>query len=128
MTVFTQSPFLRPFQILLKFVTIMLLTRKFFKTHTHTHYISSFLIISFIENPYSVMNPSQSKGTKLKSTAERFLKEKGQPSQSSPSKRQRTTSLSVPPPSKRSRSTSSNVSHQAPKFQNSLQKSRYGLL
>ena len=55
---------------------IVLLTRNFFRTHTHTHYISSSLIISFIKNHYSVMNPSQSKGTKLKSTAARSLKEK----------------------------------------------------
>ena len=54
----------------------MLLIQNFFKIHSHTHYISSSLIISFIENPYSIMNPSQSKGTKLISTAERSLKKK----------------------------------------------------
>ena len=127
--VFTHSPFSPPFQILLKSVTIMLLTQNFFKTHTHTHYISSSLIISFIENSYSVMNPSQSKETKLKSTAELSLKEKGkgQPSQVFPSKRQRTISLSVPPPSKNPRIASSSVLPQVSRFRDNLQKSRYDL-
>ena len=77
MSVFFSKLSYTPFQNLIKFVTIMLLTQNFFKTHTHTHYRSSSFIITFIKNLKSVMNPSQSKGTKLKSTAAQSLKEKG---------------------------------------------------
>ena len=76
------------------------------------------------------MNPSQSKGTKLKSTTAQSLKEKerGQSSQDSPAKRPRTGPSSVPPPSKHPRSASSSVPPQVSRFQDNLQKSRYDLL
>ena len=76
------------------------------------------------------MNPSQSKGTKLKPTTARYLKEKGrgQSSQDFPTKRLRIGSSSVPPPSKHPRSTSSSVPPQVSRFRDNLQKSRYDLL
>ena len=68
------------------------------------------------------MNPSQSKGAKLKSTTTRFLKEKGwgQSTQDSLVKRPKTGSSSVPPLSKHPRFTSSSVSPQVPKFRDNL--------
>ena len=76
------------------------------------------------------MNPSQSKGTKLKSITAKSLKEKGrgQSSQDSLAKIPRTGSSSVPPPSKRPCSASSSVPPQLLRFQDNLQKSRYDLL
>ena len=76
------------------------------------------------------MNPSQSKGTKLKSTTARSLKEKkrGQSSQDSLEKRPRMGSSSFPPPSKRPCSASSSVPLQVLRFRDNLQKSRYDLL
>ena len=78
----------------------------------------------------SVMNPPQSKGTSIKHTAVGTLKEhtKGQSSRSSPSKRPREASSSVPPQLKRPRSTASNVAAHTPLFWNSLQKKRYDML
>ena len=49
----------------------------FFKTHTHTHLISSFLIISSPKYPKSIMEPSQPKEPKMKSTVGKSLKEMG---------------------------------------------------
>ena len=73
------------------------------------------------------MNPPQSKGTSIKHIAIGTMKgqSKGQSSRSSPSKRQREASSSVPPQPKRPRSTTSNVATHTPLFRNFLQKKRY---
>ena len=76
------------------------------------------------------MNQSQPKSTSIKHSASGTLKwhTKGQSSRSSPSKRPREASLSVPPQPKRPRSTASNVATHTPLFRNSLQKKRYEML
>ena len=76
------------------------------------------------------MNPPHSKGTSIKHTVMGTMKgqSKGQSSRSSPSKRQREASPSVPPQPKRPRSTASNVATHTPLFRNSLQKKRYEML
>ena len=66
----------------------------------------------------------------MKSIVVKSLKEmsKGQSSQESPSKRQITTSSSVPPLSRCPRSASPSVPTHIPRFRNVLKKSRYELL
>ena len=79
-TILFQKQISRLFQISHKPNQIVFFNWFFFKTHTHTHLISSFFIISFPKNPKSVMDPSQPKEPKMKSTVARSLKEmdKGQ--------------------------------------------------
>ena len=76
------------------------------------------------------MNPPPPKGTNIKHTAIGTMKGqgKGQSSRSSPSKRFREGSSSVPPQPKRPRSAASTVASQNPLFRNSLQKKRYELI